>query len=232
MSVLQSSFGGNVNIAGNCVVTAPGIYSGDGSGLTNLNIGGLSGTPGAYILADPNTGSLTSSTIIHQSPSGAITLNTPAFFHATSGTSMVFNASGALALQSPNIELQGPVIQGTMTQQVMNTTTPDATPVIMFSQIIPAVGGGQTKAIKFYITANNLDTPGVGAIYEGILKAFAPAIAGALTLSATVVENQVVDAGFAGINFTVTSIGANQLDVTVTGLAATNIQWNGIMYTY
>ncbi len=76
-SVLQSSFGGSVLIANNLTVNAPGIITGDGSGITGISLSGLSSTPGSYILADPTSGSLVPSSAINQDVSGNVTINAP-----------------------------------------------------------------------------------------------------------------------------------------------------------
>lgn len=116
MSGINANFAGNLTVANNITSTS-GIYTGNGSGLTHLSPGSISGTPTNFAFFDPTTGVLTNSSEVVQLSNGNINIDGVATTLAATTGPLTLSSSGAtnfssvnnLAISAAQIQLNSPI---------------------------------------------------------------------------------------------------------------------------
>ncbi len=219
----------DLTINRNCTVGVGGIYSGNGSGLTNLNLGTLSATAGKYILADPTTGVLEASTTLSQDVSQNVALTNSGTFIVTSG--------GQTQIAAPSIDLNSSIINcknfigvDQTSKIIINavptiTTNDAATTTTLFQYACPALS---STLVRFGISAYNKTAGTSSATSEGSFKVLMGALGTSPTISSIAEGTNIVDAALATVLVSTNSI-TNNYQITVNGVAATQIIWSAFI---
>lgn len=212
----------------NVNVIAPGIISGNGSGITNLSIGSLSSTAGKYILADPTTGVLEPSTTISQDASQNISVTNTGTFIVTS--------SGQSQIVAPSINLNSSVINcknyigldqtnKVQFQAVPTITTNDAATTTLFQY---AVLPSSSTYVKFNVSVYNKTSGTSSASIDGQFKVLQGLAGATPTISSVSIGTATVDAALSTIAINTNAI-ANNYQITINGVAATQIIWSALI---
>ena len=166
MSIITQNLSGDLIVAHNITSTA-GIFYGNGSGLTNISPGDISGTPTDFAYFDPTTGVLSSSAAITQDVSNNLTIAPLGTMNINAtGQIQVTSAANSIAVNS-NMYLNNFLAFDqnsngvTLSQQV---STADNTPTLLFT-MSPNINS--TALVKFIIIGNNTDVQGNGVTFTG-----------------------------------------------------------------
>lgn len=208
MSICETSFGQDITIArdvlvgGNTTITGSGQFIGSGAGITNIPLSSLAaGTPlGGLVLFNPTSGLIQGSSQICQDTSNNVLVNATKF------------------------EVLCPITYdaNNKTQQVFGAvTTSNATATVIATITLPPLS---TTQFKYDIAGNNTSSQGNSVTLSGYFRAYQSTSGSSPTLGGITAQTKMNDLSMLLCTMSKSAI-ANACQITVSGLAGTNINW-------